>query len=276
MSPGNHRQIERASVHRDSRALAARIVELEEELERTRAAALEAGRLKDDFLATLSHELRTPLNSILGWIQLLRLHIGDRVEREHALEVLERNARAQVQIVSDLLDVSRVITGRMTLSFQEVKLSELIEGAAHALEPATSAKNQQLVLSFAPVGAVYGDPARLKQVVWNLMTNAVKFTPAGGHITVSLTGTNTEATLEVTDDGVGMRGDVVPHVFDRFRQGDSSLTRSFGGLGLGLAIVRHLVELHGGSVSAWSAGPNRGSTFRVRIPTKSAARGASS
>ena len=254
-------------LHADAEVAKRRIAELESEVRRLEEEALQAGRVKDDFLATLSHELRTPLNAMLGWIQLLRLHVQNPQERTHALDVLERNARTQVQIVADLLDVSRVVTGKMRLVFERVDLPDIVAMATEGLHPTAAAKGVTLAIDTAPVpGIVFGDPARLQQIVWNLVSNAVKFTPGGGTVTVRLRAAGSTAELVVTDTGIGMHADVVPHVFERFRQADSSLTRRFGGLGLGLAIVRHLVELHGGTVEAASEGPELGSTFTVRLP----------
>jgi signal transduction histidine kinase len=246
-----------------------RVAELESEVTRLRAAAQDARRVKDDFLATLSHELRTPLNAILGWLQLLRLHIDDPVQRDHALDVIERNARAQVQIVADLLDVSRVITGKMQLRFERVDLGTVVDDSTASLKVTAGAKNVSVAVASEPVpGTVYGDPARLRQVIWNLVGNAIKFTPPGGQVRVSVRPDASSAVVEVADTGIGIPKDLLPHVFERFKQGDSSLTRRFGGLGLGLAIVRHLVELHGGTVEAHSAGLDHGATFIVRIPRR--------
>ena len=243
--------------------------EMQAELNRARQTAQHASRIKEDFLATLSHELRTPLNAMLGWLQLLRLHLDNPTERMHALEVLERNARSQAQIVSDLLDVSRVVTGNMQLAFDRVDLAELVREASESLLPTGRVKGVDLEIDVPEIsGTLLGDPHRLRQVVWNLVSNAVKFTPPGGSVRVSLREANGAIRLEVSDTGIGMSSDVLPYIFQRFHQGDSSLTRPFGGLGIGLAIVRHLVELHGGSVAASSPGPGHGSSFVVRLPFK--------
>lgn len=244
-----------------------RIVELERETARLAQEAQRAWRIRDDFLATLSHELRTPLNAMLGWIQLLRLRADDEPTRSHALDVVERNARTQVQIVEDLLDLSLIITGRMRLTFSRVDLPAVVREGCEGLSATAAAKNVDLRLEIDDVGAdVHGDAARLQQVIWNLVSNGIKFTPAGGRVIVRLSADRECAEISVRDTGVGIRPDVLPYVFDRFTQGDTSLTRPYGGLGMGLAIVRHLTELHGGAVEAASAGPNRGARFSVRLP----------
>jgi signal transduction histidine kinase len=236
-----------------------------------KACAAHASRLKDDFLATLSHELRTPLNAMIGWIQMLRLYRHDEGIWERAIEVIERNARAQTQIVGDLLDVSRYIMGKLRLRVSPVDLRDVVHDGCDSLRPSVEAKHLQLVIETEEVpGVVLGDPDRLQQVVWNLVSNAAKFTPPGGRIDVRLTSSNGLATLAVSDTGPGIRPEFLPHVFDRFRQSDSTITRVHGGLGLGLAIVRHLVELHGGTVEAASDGENRGATFTVHLPYRPA------
>jgi signal transduction histidine kinase len=250
-------------------AATVRIAELEEESARLLREVQRSRHLKDDFLATLSHELRTPLNAMLGWVQLLRLNADDRQLREHALEVVERNARTQVQIVADMLDVSRIITGRMRLDFEPVDLDDVVRAACAAVESTAAAKDIALEIEVAPLdGSVYGDAQRLRQVVWNLVSNSIKFTPRGGRINVRVQPQPWSAEIAVTDTGIGIAADVLPYVFDRFRQADSSLTRPFGGLGLGLAVVRHLVELHGGSVQVASEGTGRGATFVVQLPRR--------
>ncbi len=249
----------------------ARIAELEAQTVRLADEAQHCVRLKDDFLATLSHELRTPLNVMLGWVQLLRIHADNAPMREHAIDIVERSARSQVQIVGDMLDVSRIITGQMRLSFGPVDLGAVVRGGCDASADTAAAKGVVLRVVIGPlVGVAVGDAARLRQVVWNLVSNAVKFTPPGGRVDVSLQQDQQAAVITVRDNGIGMGPDVLPFVFDRFRQGDSSLTRPFGGIGLGLAIVRHLVELHGGSVDAASQGPGHGSTFSVVLPLRPA------
>jgi signal transduction histidine kinase len=250
----------------------ARIAELEREAARLADEAQRAWRIKDDFLATLSHELRTPLNAMLGWIQLLRLHSDDAAMRTHSIEILERNARAQVQIVADMLDVSRIITGGMKLTLAPLDLAAVVRQGCESVAATAAAKHVELRVDTERVpGVVHGDATRLQQVVWNLVSNAIKFTPAGGQVTVRLRADRNYAEVSVSDTGIGIAPEVLPHVFDRFSQGDSSLTRPFGGLGLGLAIVRHLVELHGGTVLASSSGTGRGAAFFVRLPIHSAA-----
>jgi signal transduction histidine kinase len=235
------------------------------------ARAADASRLKDDFLATLSHELRTPLNAMMGWIQMLRLYWGDEAISQRAVDVIERNARAQAQLVGDLLDVSRIITGKLRLRLSRVDLHDVVHAGCDSLRPTVDAKNLQLSIETADVpGSVIGDPDRLQQVVWNLVSNAAKFTPPGGRIEVSLRAADGFASIQVRDTGIGIAAEFVPHVFERFRQWDSGATRAYGGLGVGLAIVRHLVELHGGVVHAESEGANRGATFTVRLPCRPA------
>jgi signal transduction histidine kinase len=246
----------------------ARVAALEAERARLTAEAQQALRVRDDFLATLSHELRTPLNAMLGWVQLLRLHVDDPALRGHAIDVIERNARTQVQLVSDLLDVSRIITGRMRLNTRPVDLHDVVHAGVGPLADAAVAKGVALVVETEPVhGLICGDPARLQQIVWNLVSNAIRFTPRGGDVRVRIRECD-GAEITVADTGVGITPEVLPFVFDRFRQADSSLTRPYGGLGLGLAIVRHLTELHGGTVEAASEGLQRGATFTVRLPTR--------
>src|SRR2546421_280615 len=234
---------------------------------RAREAAEESNRLKDEFLATLSHELRTPLTAILGWASMLRDGRLDERGSRAALEIIERNARTQQQIVDDILDVSRSITGQLRLEAEPTDLRRVVEAAVDTVRPAATAKSITLSAEFEPgVGPVMGEPRRLQQVVWNLLLNAVKFTPIGGEVRVRVERGGGHARLTVSDTGLGISRDFLPHVFDRFRQGDQSTTRPHGGLGLGLAIVRHLVELHGGTVRAESEGEGRGSTFIVELP----------
>ncbi|HEX8559503.1 MAG TPA: ATP-binding protein [Pyrinomonadaceae bacterium] len=234
---------------------------------RSRESAEEALRLKDEFLATLSHELRTPLTAILGWSAMLREARLDEKTFRTAVEIVERNARTQQQIIDDILDVSRIIKGQLRLDAEPTDLRGVVEAAADTVRHAAEAKGISLRTEFDPgVGPVAGDPRRLQQVVWNLILNAVKFTPIGGEVRVRLGGAGAHARLTVSDTGQGIRPDFLPYVFDRFRQGDQSTTRVYGGLGLGLSIVRHLVELHGGAVQAESEGDGRGSTFTVELP----------
>lgn len=232
-----------------------------------RREAESANRLKDEFLATISHELRTPLTAILGWAHLLRAGHLDGTSGNHALETIERNARAQAQLIDDLLDVSRIITGKLRLDVRQVDPASFIESAIEALHPAAEAKDIRIqkVIDTGVV-SVAGDPARLQQVAWNLLSNAIKFTPKGGRVQVRLERVNSHIEIVVTDTGVGIKAEFLPHVFDRFRQADQATTRQHGGLGLGLAIVRHLVELHGGTIQAESQGEDQGATFTVRLP----------
>jgi signal transduction histidine kinase len=237
-----------------------------------RQQAEEANRMKDEFLATLSHELRTPLNAILGWVQVLRTGKLDAAAGTRALETIERNARSQAQLIADLLDVSRIITGKLRLELKPVELARIIDAALDSLRPAADAKAIELVLSLASLASpVLGDSDRLQQVVWNLLSNAIKFTPRGGRVEVRLAEAGLNAVIEVCDSGIGIRPDFLPYVFDRFRQAENTLTRSQGGLGLGLSIVRHLLELHGGAVEVESAGEGKGTTFRVSVPLRGAA-----
>jgi len=235
--------------------------------EQARAEAEAANRLKDEFLATVSHELRTPLNSILGWAQLLQTGSLDDGASSRALKTIERNTKTLAQIIEDLLDVSRIITGKLRLDVRPVELSSVVEAVLDAIRPATDAKSIKLdVFLSSSVGAVSGDSGRLQQVIWNLLSNAIKFTPSGGQVTVRLERVGSRARVTVADSGEGIRPAFLPFVFDRFSQADSTFTRPHGGLGLGLAIVRHLVELHGGSVSADSQGRGLGATFTVSFP----------
>ncbi len=226
-----------------------------------------ASRLKDEFLATVSHELRTPLNAIVGWAQVLQAGKRDEATLNRALESIGRNAAAQAGLVNDLLDVSRIVSGQMRLDLQPVRLAAVVEAAIETIAPAADAKRIRLVPALgADPGAVTGDPARLQQVVGNLLSNAVKFTPPGGRVTIHLERGGGQVLLRVSDTGLGISPDFLPHVFDRFRQADSSPTRRHGGLGLGLAIARYLVELHGGHIVAESPGEGGGATFTVALP----------
>ncbi|MEN3330759.1 MAG: hypothetical protein V7641_124 [Blastocatellia bacterium] len=237
------------------------------EAHRARAEAEEANRMKDEFLATVSHELRTPLNAIVGWSHMLRTRSFDEATTARALETIERNAKSQAQIVEDILDVSRIITGKLRLDVQPVDLAAIIEAALDSVRPAAEAREIRLQAILDPrAGPVSGDTNRLQQVVWNLLANAVKFTSKNGRIQVRLERVASHVEIIVADTGQGIRADLLPFVFDRFRQGDSTSTRLHGGLGLGLAIVRHLVELHGGTVTAASTGEGQGATFTVKLP----------
>ena len=253
------------------RAEAERTKLLERE-QKARQQAEEASRMKDAFLATVSHELRTPLNPILGWAYNLRMGAVEPDLLQEGLESIERNARIQSQLVEDLLDVSRIVSGKLNMNVQPVHLQRVIEAAVESVHLAAQAKRIELVLHFEPeVPLVVGDPGRLQQVFWNLLSNALKFTPEEGRIEVRLRQTDSHVEASVADSGDGIPSDFLPHVFDRFSQADSSVTRKHGGLGLGLAIVRHLVELHGGTIRAESAGAGRGATFSLQLPVMAAA-----
>ncbi|HKP11672.1 MAG TPA: PAS domain-containing sensor histidine kinase [Blastocatellia bacterium] len=232
-----------------------------------RADAEAANRAKDEFLATVSHELRTPLNAILGWARMLRMGRLDDETQTRALETIERNARLQAQIVEDILDVSQIVTGKLRLKSRPLELASVIKAAIDSLRQAADDKMIQITSSLDESPAVIcGDADRLQQVVWNLLANAIKFTPEGGRITVKLERDDDHAQIIVSDTGQGIRRDFLPFAFERFRQADSTSTRTHGGLGLGLAIVRHIVEMHGGSVKAESLGEGSGATFTVTLP----------
>ncbi|WP_413173499.1 PAS domain S-box protein [Anabaena azotica] len=234
-----------------------------------RAEAEVANRIKDEFLATLSHELRTPLNAILGWSQLLKSRKFDEITTARALDTIDRNSRALAQLIEDVLDVSRIICGKLRLNLHSVELAPVVSAAIDTVRPAADAKEITIESQFdSEVGVVIADANRLQQIVWNLLSNAVKFTPKRGKVKVGLKRINSRVQIQVSDTGGGIHSDFLPHVFERFRQADSSTTRSHGGLGLGLAIVRHLVELHGGTVSATSPGLGQGATFIVNLPMK--------
>jgi PAS domain S-box-containing protein len=240
---------------------------LEEQLRQRAEQLAEANRLKDEFLATLSHELRTPLTSILGWAKLMRTEKFDSQLSNRALEIIERSAVAQSQLIDDLLDVSRIITGKLRLVAQPLELAPIIAAAVDSLRPTADARGVQLEMLFdATAGEVSGDADRLQQVIWNLLSNAIKFTPKGGRVTIELRRFDSQVEIIVSDTGQGISHEFLPYIFDRFRQADGSITREHGGLGLGLAIVRHLVELHGGTIRAESEGANLGSTFSVSLP----------
>jgi signal transduction histidine kinase len=233
-----------------------------------RTEAERANRLKDEFLATLSHELRTPIHAVLGWTALLsNERINDLQEIRRGLKVIEQNAEAQAQLVEELLDLSRIIAGQLRLECQPVDLVPVIQAAMATVQVAAQQKGVRLsgVLA-SEMSSVWGDPTRLQQVVWNLLTNAIKFTPAGGNVEVVLREAGGRVELSVRDTGIGIRPEVLPHLFERFRQGDSSLTRRYGGLGIGLALVKSLVGMQGGSIEARSPGEGQGATFTVRLP----------
>lgn len=248
-------------------ALELHTVELERIVEERTRDLREANRVKDEFLATLSHELRTPLNSMFGWIYLLREGALDDETAKRAIHTIERNTKSLAEIINDLLDVSRIITGKLKLDVRPVELGSVIEAALEVVSPSIHAKDIDLHLSLEPaVGAVLGDASRLQQIVWNLLSNAIKFTPLGGRVEIRLDKIASNASITISDNGAGISEAFLPYVFDRFRQADSTFTRKHGGLGLGLAIVRHLVEIHGGTVAARSPGEGKGSTFIVTFP----------
>jgi PAS domain S-box-containing protein len=232
-----------------------------------RSEAERANRLKDEFLATISHELRNPLNAIMGWAHMLRLGKLSDVNAERAVETIYRNAKAQAQLVADLLDVSRIISGKLRLDVRTVDLIYIINAAIDSIRPAAEAKGIRVQTLLDPAaGPISGDADRLQQIVWNLLTNAVKFTPKGGRIQVKIQRINSHVEIVVSDSGVGISKEFLPYVFDRFRQADATTTRIHGGLGLGLSIVRQLVDLHGGSVSVHSEGEGKGTTFTITLP----------
>jgi signal transduction histidine kinase len=252
-------------------------LDLAEDLARRATAAVDnaqlyqtaqaANRMKDEFLAIVSHELRSPLNAILGWSRLLRNRAFDEATTTRALETIERNAKLQTQLIEDLLDVSRVMRGQLKLHLHPLDLVAVIEAAFDAAQPLLESKSIQLQLLFdQPRSLILGDSDRLQQVIWNLLSNAIKFTPAGGQISIHLHHSEKSVKLQVTDTGQGISPTFLPYVFEHFRQADSTTTRSHGGLGLGLAIVRHLVELHGGQIRAASPGIGQGATFTVTLP----------
>jgi signal transduction histidine kinase/ActR/RegA family two-component response regulator len=249
--------------------IAERTRELAQAVQGEQAARLEAeraNRVKDEFLATLSHELRTPLNAIMGWSHVLSQSATDRDTVQRASAVIRQNAAAQAQLIDDILDVSRIVGGRLVLETAVVTLKKVIEDAVNALGPAASAKAIHVECVLDDHLNVIGDRDRLQQIVWNLVSNALKFTPKGGAVRVSLRQVGDDVEIEVADTGIGIPSDFLPFVFDRFRQADSSMSRRHNGLGLGMAIVRHLVELHGGTVSVASPGEGRGATFTLRLP----------
>ena len=232
-----------------------------------RRHAEEADRLKDEFLATLSHELRTPLTSILGWASMIRNGEVEGSSATRAIETIERNARSQARLIDDLLDVSRIITGNLRLDLHPLNLAPIVDAALDALRPTADAKGIRLQTRFFPEEClVKGDPNRLRQVIWNLLSNAIKFTQRGGGVNIDLDCVEQTARLRVSDTGDGISAEFLPYVFDRFRQAEASISRKQGGLGLGLAVVRHLVELHGGTITAESEGIGRGSAFTVDLP----------
>lgn len=260
---------EHATAMRMAANLAAVAIENVRLLERessARAAAEESNRLKDEFLATVSHELRTPLTAILGWARMLEGGLEAEMA-ERAIETIKRNAKSQAQIIDDILDVSRIITGNLYLELHPIDLASVLEAAINVVRPTADAKGIQIDFDYASEPTVIlGDANRLQQVFWNLLSNAIKFTPAGGKVSLSLRQTETEVEVAIKDNGQGIKPEFLPYVFDRFRQADSTSTRQHGGLGLGLAIARHLVEIHGGTISAESRGEGQGATFRLHLP----------
>src|SRR5215475_14148169 len=241
--------------------------EARREADVARRRAEEASRSKDEFLATVSHELRTPLNHIMGWISMLRSGKLQSDRMQKAFDTIERNVRAQARLIDDLLDVSRIISGKLLIEPRQIEIAKVAEAAAESIGPVAQAKGVNFATILAPQAAmVSGDPDRLQQAIGNLLTNAVKFTPIGGNVGLRLTRANSQIEIAVSDDGQGISPDFLPHVFDRFRQQGETSDRKHGGLGLGLAIVRHIVELHGGSVRAESAGEGKGATFTITLP----------
>ena len=257
----------------------------EQQVERVRKALLarqrashneaeRANRAKDTFLAMLSHELRTPLNAIVGWMSILRDRSCNELELAEGLEVIDRNTRAQVQLIDDVLDVSRIVSGKLRMDIGPCELIEVINAGVDAVRPAAQAREIAIDLELDPAASHAScDAARIQQVVWNLLSNAVKFTPKGGRISVTLARVQSSLQIQVSDNGEGISPEVLPYVFDRFRQADSSPSRRIGGLGLGLSIVKYLVEAHGGTVQAHSAGEGHGATFTVRLPVRAVSGG---
>jgi PAS domain S-box-containing protein len=264
-----HDVSERRRLEQERQAAAAEREHLLESERVARGEAERASRLKDDFVATLSHELRTPLTAILGWAQILKRKASDADTVARRIAVIERNTRLQTQLISDLLDMSRIVSGKLRLEIQPSDLATVVDGVADTVRPAAEAKGihiERMIQRGAKPVPV--DAARLQQVIWNLLSNAIKFTPDGGQVAVRFTQDATHAEIAVDDSGIGIRDEFLPHLFGRFRQADASTSRRFGGLGLGLAIVKELVELHGGSVSASSAGEGLGARFVVRLPVR--------
>jgi signal transduction histidine kinase/ActR/RegA family two-component response regulator len=260
------RTVKDVTEHKDTER---RMAELLAREQSARAEAEHVNQLKDEFLATLSHELRTPLNAIVGWAQLLMQGLSDEATTRRAIEVIARNARVQEQLISDILDVSRIVAGKLRLEPRPMDLADVVTQALETVRPAAAARDVALDSQLdAREVPIVGDPSRLQQVVWNLLSNAIKFTPRGGHVRVHLQAEASTVCVTVEDDGPGIDAQFLPHVFERFRQADASSTRRHGGLGLGLAIVRHLVELHGGSVHVHNAAGG-GAVFEIRLPLRS-------
>jgi signal transduction histidine kinase len=256
--------VRRAMEHADAKQREGELLAREQE---ARRSAEEANRLKDEFLATVSHELRTPLNAIAGWLQILKAKPGDAVVARRGIDVMERNARLLLRIVEDLLDMSRIIAGKLTVTVNPTDVCEVIETVVVALQPACAARRIEVITTCRePVPPVMADRDRLQQIVWNLLSNAVKFTPELGRVDIVVESAAPVVRLTVRDTGKGITPEFLPHVFDRFTQQESGSTRPHAGMGLGLAVVRHLVELHGGTIAAHSDGPDRGATFVVEFP----------
>lgn len=263
-----------SKIARDITALKRTEKEREQLLESERAAraqAEQANRMKDEFLATVSHELRTPLNAIMGWTQVLRESDGEREELITGIDTIERNARSQAQLIDDLLDLGRIASGKMTLDVEMIDIGAIVLDAISTVRPAATLKNITVKTVLNEIrGGMKGDKRRLQQVVWNLLTNAVKFTPNGGKVIVTVARVNSHIELAVIDNGRGIAANFLPHVFERFRQADSTTTRQYGGLGIGLALVKQLIEMHGGDVRAESGGTGQGATFTITLPVVAA------
>jgi signal transduction histidine kinase len=265
--PAVERALREAREIKERKRIEAERDELLQREQQARTEAESANRAKDEFLAVLSHELRTPLTAILGWSRMLRSKTMDEKSMGYALEVIERNARIQTQLIEDILDISRIITGKLELEMNIIDLHSIIDAAIDIVKPLADAKHIQVIPQLdAPIGLVKGDPSRLQQVIWNLLSNAIKFTPRGGLVKLSLDQVNSHVQIQVIDTGQGIEKEFLPFVFDRFKQANSSSKRKHGGLGLGLAIVRHLVEMHNGSVHAESEGLDKGAVFTIKLP----------
>ena len=266
IAAAGHAQAARTAASQ-AHTLAEKLSATRAELQAALAAAEAAGRAKDDFLAVVSHELRTPLNAILGWVQLILMDRLDAATRKRALESIERNAKSQARLIEDILDISRIVAGRFRLNVAPVDLASTIETALDVVRPAAEVKGVRLqAVLDSNLSPISGDAERLQQILWNLLSNAITHTPAGGRVFVKLQRVNSHVEMCVEDSGKGIDPAFLPHIFERFRQEENSATRRHTGLGLGLAITRHLVELHGGEIHAQSGGPGRGSTFAVKLP----------
>jgi PAS domain S-box-containing protein len=261
--------IDNARLYEEAQRMADERQKLLERERSARAAAEDLSRLKDEFLTTLSHELRTPLNAILGWAHLLRRGTAAPEDIERGLETIDRNARAQARLIDELLDMGRITSGKLRLEVQTIAAAPFIDDAMESIRPAAAAKSITLVTRLDPaVESITADPGRLHQVIWNLLTNAIKFTPREGRVDLTVTRVGPDIELAVSDNGIGIDAQLLPLLFERFRQGDPSTTRTYGGLGLGLSIVKHIVELHGGQVRVDSAGLGMGTTVRLSLPTQ--------